>query len=50
MILMAVLMGTATLLARPAVRKAVDVKQPDGTVVTLCMHGDEYRSFTTTAD
>lgn len=49
-ILMAVLMGTATLLARPAVRKAVDVKQPDGTVVTLCMHGDEYRSFTTTAD
>jgi len=49
-IIMVVLMGSAMLLARPAVRKPADVPQPDGTVVTLCLHGDEYRSFSTTVD
>ena len=50
MILMAMLLGTASLWARPALSKPVDVKQPDGTVITLCLRGDEFLSFTTTID
>lgn len=33
--------------ARPGKRP---VRQPDGTVITLCLHGDEFCHFTTTAD
>jgi len=44
------LLSTASLWARPAYSKPVDVKQPDGTTVTLMMRGDEFLSFTTTID
>lgn len=50
MILMTMLLSTASLWARPAWSKPVDVTQPDGTVVTLCLRGDEYLSFSTTVD
>ena len=44
------LLCTATTWARPGYTKPVDVKQPDGTTVTLLMRGDEYLSFMTTTD
>ena len=50
MILMTMLLSTASLWARPALSTPVDVKQPDGTVITLCLRGDEFLSFTTTID
>lgn len=50
MIMMAVLLGTASLWARPALKKSVNAKQPDGTNVTIWLHGDEYRSYNTTDD
>ena len=36
--------------ARPAHKAAVKVQQPDGTYVTIRLHGDEWRSFNTTDD
>lgn len=49
--LMAVmLLGAVSLWARPGYTKPVDVKQPDGTIVTLLMHGDEFMHFMTTTD
>ena len=36
--------------ARPGWQKPVDVPQPDGTTVTLLMHGDEFLHFMTTTD
>ena len=36
--------------ARPGWQKPVDVIQPDGTTVTLLMHGDEFLHFMTTTD
>ena len=36
--------------AVPASKKIVTVKQPDGTIVSLQLHGDEYLHFNTTAD
>ncbi len=44
------LLGTTSLLARPGYTKPVDVLQPDGTMVTLLMHGDEFFSYMTTVD
>ena len=44
------LLGTASLWARPGYTKPVDVLQPDGTTVTLLMHGDEFYSYMTTTD
>ncbi len=44
------LLGVASLWARPGYPKPVDVPQPDGTTVTLLMRGDEFRNFITTID
>ena len=44
------LLGATSLWACPAFPKPADVKQPDGTVFTLCLHGDEFLSFSTTID
>lgn len=46
----AILLGTVSLMARPGFSKPVDIPQPDGTTITLLMHGDEFRHFMTTAD
>lgn len=48
--MMTMLLGTAALWARPGYNKPVDVVQPDGTTVTLLMHGDEFLSYMTTTD
>ena len=37
-------------MARSGFSKPVDIPQPDGTTITLLMHGDEFRHFMTTAD
>ena len=50
LILVAMLLGVASLSARPGYSKPVDVFQPDGSTVTLLMHGDEFLSFMTTVD
>ena len=47
---MAMLLGVASLSARPALKGTVSVKQPDGTTVKICLHGDEYLHYNTTAD
>ena len=44
------LVGVASVWAKPALKRPVNIVQPDGTTVTLMLHGDEYRSFTTTVD
>lgn len=44
------LMFTAHAFAIPAKPGGVKMTQPDGRVVTLFLHGDEFRSFTTTSD
>lgn len=36
--------------AIPAHKGSVTIKQPDGTTVTIRLHGDEYRHYTTTDD
>ena len=41
---------SAIAMARPALRRPSTVTQPDGTTITLLMHGDEFRHYTTTAD
>lgn len=43
-------MATMVAQAIPAKREAVKVKQPDGTELTICLKGDEWHHFTTTAD
>ena len=48
--MVAMLLELASLWACPGYRKPVDVKQPDGTIVTLLMHGDEFLNFMTTSD
>ncbi len=47
---MSLLLNVAVMWGRPAYSKPVDILQPDGTTVTLVMHGDEFQSFTTTVD
>ena len=49
-ILSAIVLGLQSTLAVPAHRGAVKMMQPDGTTVTICLHGDEYLHFYTTAD
>lgn len=46
----ALVMGVSMAFAIPAHPKKVTVKQPDGTAVTLWLHGDEYLHYTTTGD
>ncbi len=50
LIMTAMLFAAARLMAIPANPKSVDIPQPDGTIITLLMHGDEFRHFMTTAD
>ena len=37
-------------MAIPAKREAVRVTQPDGSTVTILLHGDEWKHFITTFD
>ena len=48
--MIAMLLGVASLWARPGYSKPIDVPQPDGTTVTLLMRGDEFLNFITTID
>lgn len=50
LLLLAVLLNAAALWARPALKRPVDIVQPDGSTVTIQLHGDEYLSFTATID
>ena len=43
-------MMTLSIMAIPAKREAVKVVQPDGTTLTIRLHGDEWQHFTTTSD
>ena len=43
-------MMTLSIMAIPAKREAVKVAQPDGTTLTIRLHGDEWQHFTTTSD
>ena len=44
------IMTTCVCMANPADPTPHQVKQPDGTSVTLRMHGDEYLNYVTTTD
>lgn len=44
------LLSIGTAMAAPAYRGVTRVQQPDGSYVSLRLHGDEYRCFTTTDD
>lgn len=47
----AILMASiCTAMAVPAKKDAVRMQQPDGSYVTICLHGDEYLHFNTTDD
>lgn len=48
--ILTIIFGTISLMARPGYSKPVDVLQPDGSTITLLMHGDEFRHFITTTD
>ena len=50
LIIVAMLLGIVSLMACPGYSKPVNVMQPDGTTITLLMHGDEFRHFVTTID
>ena len=41
---------TVSIMAIPANKKPIQVTQPDGTTVTIQLHGDEWLHFNTTAD
>ena len=41
---------TVSIMAIPAHKKPIQVTQPDGTTVTIKLHGDEWMHFNTTAD
>ena len=47
---MALLLAVSAMQAIPAKREAVRVQQPDGSFVTIMLHGDEWMHFTTTDD
>ncbi|MCR5512395.1 MAG: M6 family metalloprotease domain-containing protein [Prevotella sp.] len=49
-LIMAMLLGITSSMAVPAYRKPVQVTQPDGTTVTITLHGDEWQHFNTTTD
>ena len=50
LIFISLLLFSAASFSRPAYQGTTLVQQPDGTFVTLCLIGDEYRSITTTSD
>ncbi len=50
LIILTIVFGTLSLMACPGYSKPVDVPQPDGSTITLLMHGDEFRHFITTTD
>lgn len=50
LLLMAAVMTAMVMQAVPAVPHPVKLKQPDGTYVTILLHGDEWVNFTTTED
>lgn len=50
MTIMAMLLGIAIFYARPAYRGTTQVRQPDGTMLTIRLVGDEYLSYNTTED
>ena len=43
-------LGIHSAMAVPAHKGSVKMKQPDGTTVTIRLHGDEYQHFNTTTD
>lgn len=47
---MALLLSTAVLMAVPAHRGAAQVRQPDGSTITLRLYGDEWMNFHATDD
>ena len=50
LLLIAAVMTAMVMQAVPAYPYPVKVKQPDGTYVTIQLHGDEWMNFTTTED
>ena len=49
-IAMSMLLCVASSWARPALKNIVNVKQADGTTLAVCLQGDEYVHWNTTAD
>ena len=49
-ILLLLLLGVATISARPALRGTTRISQPDGTTLSLRLVGDEWHHYNTTAD
>ena len=49
LLLLTFFVSVFTAMAVPAHKGKVSVKQPDGSTVTIRLHGDEYMSFTTTS-
>lgn len=49
-LLAVVWLSIATVLAVPAWPGVTQVRQPDGSVLSICLHGDEYMHYYTTAD
>ena len=49
-LLVAVWLGVGSALAVPAWPGKVQVRQPDGSVLTIRLHGDEYLNYSTTTD
>lgn len=47
---LAITFGIQNVIAVPAYKGTVKIKQPDGTTVTISLHGDEYMNFYTTED
>ena len=50
LLLTAIALNVCCVMAIPAHKAAVKVQQPDGTNITIRLHGDEWRSFNTTDD
>ena len=48
--LLTLFISTSSLMAIPAHKGSVTLQQPDGTTITIRLHGDEYLNFTTTDD
>lgn len=44
------LLATPCLMAAPAYPGAIKVKQPDGSTISICLHGDEHHHYATTPD
>ena len=50
LLLTVIALNVCCVMAIPAHKAAVKVQQPDGTNITIRLHGDEWRSFNTTDD